>query len=431
MDCADADEWPRGAASKWWLHKSLTELNKSLNEKLVILNGSAEDILPDLIKKTGATTALWNRCYEPWRISRDKKIKLLLGNAGITVKTFKDSVLWEPWEVLKSDNTPYKIFTPYYNNGCLKSPLQPGTPDNTKIPHSLFDDKSTLGNDISSLNLVPKIKWYKDFESEWTPGESGAKKALSTFLKKNLPHYKEGRDIPSNRSTSRLSPHLHFGEISIRSVWHEARKTGIEERQEHNMEHFCREIGWREFSTSLLYHFPDIPKNPLQKKFTAFPWDKNPTALKAWQKGETGIPIIDAGMRELWKTGYMHNRVRMIAASFLVKNLLIHWHEGEKWFWDCLLDADLANNSASWQWVAGCGTDAAPYFRIFNPITQGEKFDPNGTYVRTHVPELKNIPNRHIHRPWDSPIPPTNYPSPIIDIASSRERALEAFAQIK
>ena len=429
LDDINAGPWKHGGASRWWLHQSLTALNKSLSDKIVFAKGDAKKIIPDLIKKTDATAVFWNRCYEPWRIERDKAIKEALHEADIEAESFNANMLWEPWQVLKDDKTPYKVFTPYYRRGCLSKP-EPAAP--APAPKGIhLADHVKAGVTLDDLGLMPRIKWYGEMAKEWTPGEAGAKKRLKVFTEDGLRGYKEGRNYPDREKISRLSPHLHFGEISPREAWHSVRAAGFAERLEPDMDCFCSEMGWREFSTYLLYHFPQLPVHPLQKKFAAFEWNTNDEALRRWQKGKTGVPIVDAGMRQLWQTGYMHNRVRMIVASYLVKNLLIHWHHGQEWFWDCLLDADLANNAASWQWVAGCGADAAPYFRIFNPVTQGEKFDPNGEYVREFVPELKDVPLKYIHRPWDSPNPPADYPGQIVDLKKSRVAALEAFAEIK
>jgi len=438
LDDENAGEWKRGGASRWWLHNSLKALGEKTNGNLVFRKGRAEDILPELIKESGASAVYWNRCYEPWRISRDKTIKEQLQDLGIDVQSFKDSMLWEPWEVLKSDGTPYKVFTPYYRKGCLqgKAPREPeGLPE--KLRYQDFSIKGSL----DELGLMPRIGWYHTMAEVWQPGEDGAQARLKTFLEEGLKGYKEERNRPDMEKVSRLSPHLHFGEISPREVWYAAQAKGTEARLESDTDHFCSELGWREFSTYLLYHFPEMTRKPLQEKYQAFPWDK-PTdeTLMAWQKGQTGIPIVDAGMRQLWQTGWMHNRVRMIVASLLVKNMLIHWHHGEDWFWDCLVDADLANNSASWQWVAGCGADAAPYFRIFNPVTQGQKFDPDGAYVREFVPELRNLPDKYVHSPWEAPENVlaqaglelgNGYPKPIVDLKKSRQKALDAFAEIK
>ncbi|MCC7304621.1 MAG: deoxyribodipyrimidine photo-lyase [Alphaproteobacteria bacterium] len=425
LDDKNAGEWKMGGASRWWLHKSLGALNEDLQSHLVFRRGAAEKIIPELIKQTGAQAVFWNRCYEPWRIARDKIIKKNLKDSGIESETFKDFLLWEPWEVLKDDGTPYKVFTPYYRNGCLRAPTPPASKKSLRVQYADFKNRGRA----EDLSLLPSIPWHAQLKPHWQPGEKGARKSFQKFLESGLKNYRQGRNIPALENVSRLSPHLHFGEISIREVWHEVRTAGIAQGLESDTDHFCSELGWREFSTYLLYHFPALPRTPLNRKFEKFPWDKNDKALQRWQKGLTGIPIIDAGMRQLWQTGWMHNRVRMIVASFLVKNLRIHWHEGEDWFWDCLVDADLANNSASWQWVAGCGADAAPYFRIFNPVTQGEKFDPAGEYVRRYVPELKNVPGKYIHRPWETSVP--GYPEPLVDLSESRKAALEAFSHIK
>jgi deoxyribodipyrimidine photo-lyase len=424
LDDANAGEWKMGGASRWWLHQSLSALNESLDGNLVVRAGKADKIIPELVKEYSADAVFWNRFYEPWRIARDKKIKASL---EIECESFKDFLLWEPWELLKEDKTPYKVFTPYYRRGCL-SKQAPEKPKN--VPKINFASTKNKGK-ISDLGLMPSIEWYKTMEKTWTPGEKGARSVFKTFLDDGLKGYKLGRNFPDKQKTSRLSPYLHFGEISIREAWHGAIAAAVAQNAESDVDTFCSELGWREFSNYLLYHFPQLPREPLQKKFGAFPWYKNAKHLAAWQRGQTGIPIIDAGMRELWQTGVMHNRVRMIVASFLVKNLLINWHEGEDWFWDCLVDADLANNSASWQWVAGCGADAAPYFRVFNPVTQGEKFDPNGDYVRRYVPELKNVPLEYLHKPWEMDDPPKNYPKPLVDLKKSRVAALEAYKEIK
>ncbi len=438
LDDDNAGEWRMGGASRWWLHHSLKSLNDNTDQSFVFQSGKAEDILPKLIEDTGAQAVFWNRCYEPWRIKRDKHIKDILQSADIVTKSFNASLLWEPWEVLKNDGTPYKVFTPYFRKGCLGQHEPEAATDMPK------DIKWGTGHNtgtLDDLRLLPKIPWHHKMEAHWTIGEAGARERLDHFLKDGLNGYKEKRNNPALPHVSKLSPHLHFGEISPRLVWHKAQQHGIAEGLEKDMDHFCSELGWREFSYYLLYHFPQITRDPLQEKFNAFPWDDPaPATLKRWQFGKTGIPIVDAGMRELYETGWMHNRVRMIVGSLLVKNMLIHWHHGEDWFWDCLVDADLASNAASWQWVAGSGADAAPYFRIFNPITQGEKFDPEGTYVRHYVPELANMPKQYIHKPWEAGplilkeagvVLGENYPEPIVDLKKSRERALEAFQTIR
>lgn len=434
-DDVNAGEWARGAASRWWLHQSLTELNKSLGGHMAFRCGDAADIIPQIVKNSGAVAVYWNRCYEPYRIKRDKAIKAALEDNDIDVSTFNGSLLWEPWTILKGDGTPYKVFSPYYKRNCITTapvPDQPlARPEN--ITYADFSDTGTLND----LNLMPTINWHSDMAAHWSAGEDGAHQRFEDFMQGGLSRYKENRNRPDmNHQVSSLSPHLHFGEISIREVWHSVREYGYARGLEKDTDHYCSELGWREFSYYLLYHNPTLPREPIQKKFAHFPWYTEDNGgdtgdLERWKRGQTGIPIIDAGMRQLWQTGWMHNRVRMIAASILVKNMLWHWHDGEDWFWDTLVDADLANNSASWQWVAGCGADAAPYFRIFNPVLQGKKFDPNGEYVRKYVPELEHFDNKYIHTPWESPNPPANYPAPIVDLKTSRIRALEALKTIK
>lgn len=422
-----------GGASRWWLHQSLNSLNESLDGQLRLFKGPADDVINALVDQLNPSAVFWNRCYEPWRIQRDKKIKKNLESLKIHCESFNGSLLWEPWEVLKKDGTPYKVFTPFFKKGCLMA-MPPNTP--LKQPRNLELSSAKVNCvKLNDLGLMPDKDWYHMLEPHWQVGEDGAKKRLNQFLKQGIKQYKKGRDFPSLNAVSRLSPYLHFGEISPHTVWYAVKELP----QSENRDHFLSEMGWREFSYSLLYHFPKLPTDNLQPKFDKFPWRKSKKALTAWQKGQTGIPIVDAGMRELWQTGYMHNRVRMIVGSFLVKNLLLHWHHGERWFWDCLLDADLANNSASWQWVAGCGADAAPYFRIFNPVTQGEKFDPEGEYMLKYVPELKKIPKKYLFNPWDAPKEELisagiqlgkDYPHPIVDLKISRQEALDAFASL-
>ncbi len=448
FDDVHAGNWQNGEASDWWLHHSLKSLDKQLNNHLLILQGDPSEILPKLVEQYQCSHVYWNRCYEPWQIKRDTKIKLLLKNLSITVQSFNAYLLWEPNSIKKADGTPFKVFTPYYKNGCLKStpprfPINaPEKLDYLALQPSHQDIASSNG--LDKLNLLPTLAWDSDFYTHWEPGEKTAKKTLSEFLSHDLIHYKTQRDIPATKGTSKLSPHLHFGEISINQVWYAARHL-IPEHQttpliEDNLNCYLSELGWREFSYYLLYHFPSLPEQNFQPKFDRFPWQSNSDMLQKWQQGKTGYPIIDAGMRELWQTGYMHNRVRMIVASFLVKNLLINWREGEKWFRNCLLDSDLASNSASWQWVAGSGADAAPYFRIFNPITQSKKFDSQGSYIKRYCPELTALPAKYIHAPWDTPkqiLAESNiklgihYPNPLIDITETRKRALEAFGICK
>lgn len=435
LDDKNAGPWKMGGAARVWLHHSLSALDKSLSGHLHIECGDAADIIPALIKKTKAQGVYWNRCYEPWRIARDKKIKADLEEGDLIAESFNGSLLWEPWEVKKTDGTPYKVFTPFFRKGCMSAaePRQP-LPAPKKIDYASVPK----GMSIDDLKLLPtKPRWDTPMLKNWTIGEKGAQTRLKDFMDDGLKGYKEGRNVPAQNNTSRLSPHLHFGEISPNTAWYAVQSYGPAHHLERDTDTFQFELGWREFSYSLLYYTPTIVWENLNKKFDDFPWNGRETkAVNAWQRGMTGYPIVDAGMRELWQTGYMHNRVRMVVGSFLVKHMLTHWRQGEIWFWDTLFDADLANNSASWQWIAGCGADAAPYFRIFNPMTQGEKFDPKGDYVRQYVPEIAALPDKYIHKPWEAPdmvleqagvTLGKTYPKPIVEHSEAREKALEAF----
>lgn len=440
LDDENAHPWKMGGASRVWLHHSLTALNKSLSDHLYIASGDAAAIIPALIKKTGAAGVYWNRCYEPWRVKRDKAIKADLEANDIEAHSFNGSLLWEPWDVKKNDGTPYKVFTPFFRKGCMgaKAPRKP-LPRPARLTYA---DAPKGGLAIDDLKLLPvKPRWDEPMLSGWTIGEKGAAARLNDFLEDGLKGYKEGRNVPSKHNVSRLSPHLHFGEISPNAAWYGAQSYATAHHIETDMDTFLSELGWREFSYSLLYHSPQIVWENLDTRFEDFPWGvRENKSVNAWQQGRTGYPIVDAGMRELWQTGYMHNRVRMVVASFLVKHMLTHWRLGAVWFWDTLFDADLANNSASWQWVAGCGADAAPYFRIFNPVLQGEKFDPKGDYVRRYVPELADMPDKFIHKPWEAPdfvlekagvTLGKTYPEPLVNHAEGRENALEAFKRTK
>lgn len=436
LDDACAGHFNMGGASRWWLHHSLTSLNQSLGNKLNVYKGCAKEIIFDIAMRNKVDAIYWNRCYEPWRIRDDAIIKTACKQAGIEVKSFNGSLLWEPWDVLKKDKTPYKVFTPFYRNGCLQA--LPPRKEYQKPKHLTLINDQMNACTINDLKLLPTIRWYDQMEQHWHVGEDAAHKRLQAFIESGLTGYKEDRNYPSKANVSKLSPHLHFGEISPHYVWHNVKAHGMLQRCEGDLDCFLSELGWREFSYYLLYHFPELPRKNFQSKFDHFSWSGDITLLTAWQQGQTGYPIIDAGMRELWQTGYMHNRVRMIVGSFLVKNMLLHWHHGADWFWDCLVDADLANNSASWQWIAGSGADAAPYFRIFNPITQGEKFDPDGNYIRHFVPELNKLPTPYLFNPSTAPVHicdkanvrlGVTYPKPIVDIESSRKRALATFQE--
>ncbi len=435
FDTHNSRQYQIGSASKLWLYHSLISLQKSLDGNLYLFQGDPNDILFNLIIKYKAQAIYWNRCYEPWQIKRDKAIEQKCKDKNILVKTFNASLLWEPWNILKRDGTPYKVFTPFYQKGCLMSgdiPRAPlPKPKSTNNIISLQENK-----DIKTLNLLPKYKWDRKLENCWNIGEESSLSKFNMFVENGLKDYKDGRNYPSKNSVSLLSPHLHWGEISPFYIWQKVSNLDAN----HNTSHFLSELGWREFSYYLLYYLPFITEKNLQEKFDLFPWQENKKYLLAWQKGLTGYPIVDAGMRQLWAEGYIHNRVRMIVGSFLVKNLLIHWHYGAKWFWDCLVDADLASNSASWQWIAGCGADAAPYFRIFNPITQGVKFDAQGLYTKKYIPELEKLPDKYLFSPWQAPenilkdagvTLGTHYPYPIVDLQESRNLALAAYDNIK
>ena len=435
--------WAPGGASKWWLHQSLAALDASLREvgsRLVIRRGPTLDTLRALAKETGADSIYWSHHSAPAVIARDANLKRVLCGDGLVVESFNASLLYEPWAIQNKSGKPFQVFTPFWKH-CLTQPdpAAPLSAPNTirgpaKWPKSLLLDE---------LELEPRIPWADRMRVAWQPGEAGATAGLKRFLSKAFDDYSEQRNRPDIVGTSRLSPHLHFGEISPRQIWHGLARMGENRgllQAKWRGSQFLAEVGWREFSHHLLFHFPHTPAESLRVDFKKFPWRKSAAGLKAWQQGRTGYPIVDAGMRELWATGWMHNRVRMIAASFLVKDLLISWEEGARWFWDTLVDADLAQNTLGWQWTAGCGADAAPYFRVFNPTTQGEKFDPHGAYVRRWCPELTKLPSDWIHQPDKAPPEilraagvelGRTYPQPIVSHAIAREIALESFAQIK
>ena len=422
-----------GSASRFWLYYSLKALNLSLDKKLCLYKGNPLDILKHLIKTHNIKEVYWNHCYEPWQIKRDSKIKKELLLLGIKVQTESAFLLWEPYKIQKKDGTPFKVFTPFYKKALDAN--TPRAPLNKPKSLNLYYDSSSQIK-IEGLKALAPPFWSHKLKKHWEIGEAGAKKKLAQFLKTGIPFYKEGRGFPAKPYVSKLSPHLHFGEISPNQIWHKIKSIGGNP----NTACFHSELGWREFSYNQLYYNHDLSHKNLQSKFDHFPWKKNKLYLKAWQKGRTGVPMVDAGMRELWETGAMHNRARMITGSFLAKNLLLDWREGEQWFWDCLVDADLANNSAGWQWTAGCGYDPAPYFRVFNPVIQGQKFDPEGVYIRRFIPELKNLSNRYIFSPWEAPQSVLkkagvklgeSYPHPIVDLKESRNLALQAFQSLQ
>ena len=423
-----------GSASLWWLEKSLIELDKRLNGKLLVVEGDSYDLVPKICNKFSANAIFWNRCYEPDRIVKDSKIKKNLLENNINAVSSNSSLLWEPWTIKNKSGNFYKVFTPFYKRGCLES-TSPKRPIKISKRGNFISIKQEFSN-YKFRFLNKKHHWSSKFEKYWTPGEDGARKKCNSFFSLGASLYSDGRNFPNLKAVSRLSPHIHWGEISIFQLWH----LGKDKMKGLNKDTFLSELAWREFSYYLLYHFPNIYKENLKSNFNAFNWGNNDKHIDLWKNGLTGYPIVDAGMRELWETGYMHNRARMITSSFLVKNLLSHWKYGEQWFWDCLVDADLASNSASWQWVAGTGTDAAPFFRIFNPITQAIKFDQDCQYIKRFIPELSKLPNKFVFSPWtaDESVLSSagvklgrNYPKPIIDYQFSRSRALKEFKELK
>ena len=433
---------PTGAA-RWWLHHSLTELQHALASvgvPLILRRGPTIDVIRSICKEADAGAIYWNRRYFADHIQLEEKLERKLKRDGVITSNFNGALLRDPWEVKTKEGGHYRVFTPFWRKlqeiGPVRSSALPAV---KKQAHAAPQIKS---NRLRDWNLTPQSPdWASEFDNMWTPGEAGAHRAFDTFLSSGLKDYAEKRDRPDCVATSQLSPHLAFGEISPIQIWTEVAKRQIAgDISAKNADKFLSEVAWREFSYNLLYHHKDLVDKPLRKEFGEFPWLKDQQGFNAWIKGKTGYPIIDAGMRQLWRTGWMHNRVRMITASFLVKDLLIHWRRGEAWFRDTLVDIDIASNAANWQWVAGCGADAAPYFRIFNPILQGKKFDPEGVYVREFVPELKNLPDRYIHEPWTAPaeilnaadiVLGGNYPYPIVDHAFARDRALECYASLK
>jgi deoxyribodipyrimidine photo-lyase len=426
----EASPWEPGAASRWWLHHSLTALAADLRARgapLQVRCGDSLAVLQDLVHRTGADAVYWNRLYEPSAIARDKHVKHALKEQGIAAHSSNANLLVEPWDVTTGQGGPYRVFTPYWRN--VRATLQPKAA--APAPARIAGVAAVDSVDIDALRLLPRIPWDTGFHAAWQPGEAGAVEAAKTFIEDALRDYAAQRDVPASPGTSRLSPHLHFGEISPRQIHgmlDDATRDSARGRE--SAEPFLRELGWREFSHHLLYHFPQTPQENLNPHFEAFAWrDARDEELSAWQRGRTGIPIIDAGMRELWHTGWMHNRVRMLVASFLCKNLRVHWRHGARWFWDTLVDADLANNTQGWQWTAGTGADAAPYFRIFNPVTQGERFDADGAYVKRWVPELSRHAFKNIHAPWKQPdlLARSGYPEPMVDLATTRAAALQAY----
>lgn len=420
-----------GGASKWWLHYSLEALSKqlaALGSPLVIRMGTPTTELPALAKECCANAVFWNRACN----SDDTAIETALQDAGVARRVFSCSnYLVSPSDVLNNSNAPFKVFTPFWKRASGLPVAEPLSAPKTLAPHAA----PPAGVSLDALQLLPTTDWASGFHEQWQPGETGAKTRLAHFIKFGLDDYGDARDYPSQTGTSKLSPHLHFGEISPRIIAHDITRACEAQRSpqlQFMAETFLRQLYWREFGMYLRHHFPDMRHSPMRPQFERFPWRDDADQLKRWQRGQTGYPIVDAGMRELWHTGWMHNRVRMIVASFLVKHLLLPWQSGAIWFWDTLVDADVANNTLGWQWVSGCGPDAAPYFRIFNPVLQSQKFDATGDYLRHWVPELAQMDNKHVHAPWTASQAElrnaSDYPEPIVDHKEARQRALDAFA---
>jgi deoxyribodipyrimidine photo-lyase len=436
---------PPGGASRWWLHQSLAALARDLAARgvpLVLMPGTAEDAVPAVVAATGAREIHWNRRYDAPSRAVDAALKASLEAAAVRAVSHKGHLLVEPWTVRTKAGDFFRVFTPFWKAAQEHLADLPGP---LPVPRLTGAPDPGIGVPLDDLGLEPRRPdWAGGLRETWTPGEAGARARLAAFLDDGLPRYADARDVPGAGATSDLSAHLRFGEISVPTVWHAvAHAAAADPRLSRTVAKFQSELGWREFSYNLLFHFPDLDRSNFQPRFDAFPWRPAADveeAAEAWRRGRTGYPIVDAGMRQLWATGTMHNRVRMIVASFLVKHLLVDWRVGEAWFWDTLCDADPANNPASWQWTAGSGADAAPYFRIFNPVSQGEKFDPDGAYVRRWVPELSGLPDDLLHKPWTatadrlrnhSVVLSRTYPRPVVDHDAARRRALAAFEALK
>jgi deoxyribodipyrimidine photo-lyase len=436
---------PLGGAARWWLHHSLAALDDTLRSRagsagpparLVLRRGEPSSVLRELCAEVRPACVLWNRVSDPAGVARDQRVTAELRRVGTDVECLRGDWLVEPPNLSTSSGGPYRVFSAFWNR---LTTLDIATP--ISAPRTLTGvARNVPGERLAAWGLRPRGGWDAGFGRLWTPGEAGAALRLRAFLDKRLAHYRTARDAPDLEGTSRLSPHLSFGEVSARQIWHAVQRRAPAAVSELTGSGFLRELGWREFARHLLHHYPELPRRPLRPEFETFRWRRDAAALALWQRGRTGYPIVDAGMRELWHTGWMHNRVRMIAASFLVKDLLLPWQAGESWFWDTLLDADLANNAVNWQWVAGCGADAAPYFRIFNPVVQSERFDPQGHYVRAWLPALRKLPNAFIHAPWAAPRVVLaragvrlgeTYPQPIVEHGKARLRALERFRECR
>lgn len=433
--------YPHGGAREWWLHHALRALDgdlRALGGRLVLRQGRSDQVLERVLEESGAGAVFWSRRYAPDQVKADTALKAGLKARGVDVSSCPGRYLFEPWQVQSKSGRPYRVFSPYWRAAlALGGDMLP-----LAVPQDIRFAPPIASDPLDELALLPVAPdWAADFAAHWQPGAAGARARLKGFLAEGAAGYAVGRDMPAQAHVSRLSPYLQMGNISPREVWAAIDRVQVQGAlSTEDARKFRAELGWREFSAHLLYHNPELGTHELQPKFRAFPWVEDARALRCWQHGQTGYPIVDAGMRELWTTGYMHNRVRMIVASFLVKHLRIDWRQGMAWFWDTLVDADIASNTASWQWVAGCGADAAPYFRIFNPMTQATKFDPDGAYIRQWVPELAAVPTRWLAAPWQAPtdvlrqagvVLGQSYPRPMVDHADARAQALEVFAALE
>jgi deoxyribodipyrimidine photo-lyase len=431
--------WGSGGASRWWLHRALEEAAVSWRERggqLIVLSSSDPLVtLRELCQQHDATQVVWNRRYEADLRVLDARVKRGLREAGIGAESYQDALLVEPHTIGTGDGKPYKVYTPFWKTCQNREPKSP-----IAVPLSQLRLVKTSPKSVSieSLGLLPKHAWHKKMDASWRVGEKAGLEQMRAFLRGGAAHYDEHRDLPGENGTSRMSPYLHWGHVSPRTVAHELKQA--QDVTQGGPLVYLKELYWREFAYNVLYHFPHTPTEPLRPEFKDFPWQADETVLKRWQHGQTGYPIVDAGMRELYATGWMHNRVRMVVASFLVKHLLQPWQDGARWFWDTLVDADLASNTLGWQWSAGCGADAAPYFRIFNPLLQSRKFDADGNYLKHWLPELESLHAEYLHAPWEAPGSVLrgagirmgkDYPEPIIDHSMARARALKAFDQFK
>ena len=422
-----------GEAGHWWLNESLKKLQESYRSRfgasLIILEGEALEVLQKLVKKYKINQVLWNRLYSPETIKRDTIIKKTFQDQGVDVETFNGHLLNEPWEVQNNSGQYFKVFTPYWRKAFEVYQSKKEKLEKLKFINVISHQENL------TFNFLPKKNWYQKFSKYWTPGEKAAQDQLSQYLKTNIDIYKEARDRPDLDQTSKLSPYLRFGEISPRTIVLNILKS---KKLSASVLTYLSEIGWREFSYSLLYYSKNLASVPINMKFQKFPWRKSSKDLDLWKKGKTGIPLVDAAMKQIYEKGWMHNRLRMVVGSFLVKNLLLNWTLGERYFQETLLDYDEASNAAGWQWIAGCGADASPYFRVFNPILQSERFDPQAKFILQYLPQLQTLQKpSSIFQPhlqeqaFQSLINQSLYYEPLVDLKDSRNRALEAYQKIK